>query len=139
MQSTTLTLLLASVVWSANSHGQEAGCREPAQAPSETEDSSAGLRAYIDPVTGELTDPPPDSLPPGNVTAGDSANAPNVFPESVSPDGTVSIDLGDRFITPLHAEVIDGKIVTCHRPAPETEQTDSETEFNSDGVSDEKR
>lgn len=125
----TLTLGIGTFLILAASHAIAAGCSDNSPEPEPATSPSAGVMAYIDPQTGELTEPPPGSLPSASVTAGDSAQAPARLPQTVSPDGTITVELGNRFMTELHAEVIDGKIVTCHRPtsqASDTTEADNE-------------
>ena len=94
----------------------DSGCTE--QVPSLP--PGGGLKVYVDPDTGELLDEPPP---------GQQAQAPAVrlreppIVEQVRPDGTVVADIGNRFVTELRVEVIDGKVVTCHRPVAEPSPT----------------
>jgi hypothetical protein len=41
--------------------------------------------------------------------------APDALVTETLPDGTVVADPGDRLRARLVAEVVDGKLVTCHR------------------------
>jgi len=63
----------------------------------------------VDPDTGELLDRP---LPAGVEPMPD---APDALVTETLPDGTVVADPGDRLRARLVAEVVDGKLVTCHR------------------------
>lgn len=106
-----------------------------------------GLRAYVDPETGELLDGPP---PGQRVESGDTpatagqaqrAGEPNEkgLKVTVAPNGMRVIELGDRFLTELHAEMIDGKLVTCHRyvPGMRAGEVDSAQENSTEAVSNE--
>jgi hypothetical protein len=42
--------------------------------------------------------------------------------QEVRPNGTVVADISGRFDTALVAEVIDGKLVTCHQPIESPEK-----------------
>ena len=89
----------------------DSGCQQPSEAGIH----APGLKAYVDPLTGELiSEPPASSSPDEGLSAPRPADYPPVE-EQVRPDGTVVADVGDRFITQLRAEVIDGQLVTCHR------------------------
>ncbi len=75
-----------------------------------------GLRAFVDPETGELTSAPPDDQA---LDGPDSANARKNLSEvkiTTRPNGEMVADVGDRFQRELRAEIIDGKLVTCHAP-----------------------
>jgi len=100
--------------------GPPPGCTpETTETPA---DRAPGLRAYVDPQTGELTEKPPSDRSGASTqqqtprTAAQAA-APEPFVEVIRPDGSVAIDIGDRFLMELHAEVVNGKVVLCHRPA----------------------
>lgn len=89
----------------------DSACQQPSDAASD----APGLKAHVDPLTGELISEAPLSSGPD---AGLRAPQPTDYPpvvEQVRPDGTVVADVGDRFMTQLRAEVIDGQLVTCHR------------------------
>lgn len=76
-----------------------------------------GLKVYVDPDTGELlSEPPPgaETLAPDLPAA--THNLADV-PVETRADGTIVADVGDRYVTELHVEMIDGQLVTCHRPA----------------------
>lgn len=73
-------------------------------------DASARQVVSVDPDTGELI---ASKRPP---------NAPPVKQRDTGPvqtrelpDGTVIAEVGDRFRAHLVAEIVDGKLVTCHR------------------------
>jgi hypothetical protein len=87
-------------------------------------DAAAGLKAYVDPATGELLDRPPPGEPPAAPPEPPAA-APEI-PVHVRPDGTVVADISDRFMNDLRVEIIDGKVVTCHRVAPAAGPTQRE-------------
>jgi hypothetical protein len=87
-------------------------------------DAAAGLKAYVDPATGELIDRPPAGEPPA-APAEPPATAPEI-PVQVRPDGTVVADISDRFMNDVRVEIIDGKVVTCHRAAPAAGATQRE-------------
>lgn len=80
---------------------------------------SAGLRVHVDPQTGKLLDRPPEGETPEPLPEQPAA-AEDDIPVVVRPDGTVVADIGDRYRTALHAEIVDGELVTCHRPVGET-------------------
>ena len=103
-----LHFALAAPAWAS-----ESGCTgvpsSNGNAPGEA------LKIYVDPKTGELL----SEAPPGEHLA---APAKIVQPQElgeiqqeVRPDGSVVADIGDRFITELRVEIVDGKTVTCHR------------------------
>ncbi|MGH9365715.1 MAG: hypothetical protein ACRD1B_10705 [Thermoanaerobaculia bacterium] len=75
---------------------------------------SAGMKAYIDPDTGEFLEQPPKGAEP-LVTP--SAVLPEPVPvEAPGPAGGVKVDVGGRFQTPLEATIgPDGKSVVRHR------------------------
>lgn len=93
--------------WAASS-----GCGEDHQTHRDE-----GLKAYIDPDTGELLSEPPPGEAAG---AAEGAQAEPTIPEptvQTLPDGTLMLDLSDQPANELRAEIIDGKLVTCHRPS----------------------
>jgi hypothetical protein len=83
---------------------------------------SGGIRAYIDPATGQLVDTPPDSVPAPQLPA-DGVKTPVEEPveiQSPVPGGGIKVDLKGRFRGPLTATVgPDGKIVIQHKPCDE--------------------
>jgi hypothetical protein len=106
-----LLFALAAPVWAS-----ESGCT--GVTPSAGVPSGEGQIAYVDPETGELLSEPP---------AGEQLEPPVQPPVSgeirqeVLPDGSVVAYLGDRFMTTLRVEIVDGKVVTCHRSAVEAQ------------------
>lgn len=98
-------------------------------------EGEAGLRAVIDPETGEFIVPPPamqeelrhafEALQVRGLDIGD-------MEQRVRPDGTVMAPLGTRFITPLMVTVDhDGNLHYSHGPqlgtAPETDTEEEST------------
>ncbi|MHC4984477.1 MAG: post-PEP-CTERM-1 domain-containing protein, partial [Planctomycetota bacterium] len=79
---------------------------------------SSGFRAYVDPETGELTEPPSDALaeePPA--AAFSTSHEGLVETPSPAPGGGVMVDLQGRFRSPLTATVdADGKVRMQHGP-----------------------
>lgn len=95
------------------------GCSErgvpPATSAAASSAPTQGLKAYVDPETGELLSEPP----PGEPEAPDSASTAPEEPEyetETRPNGTRVLDLSKRPPEELQAEVVDGKAVFCHRP-----------------------
>jgi hypothetical protein len=85
-----------------------------------------GLRAYVDPKTGELlSGPPPGEQMEESVGIGQAPRLDEIRQE-VRPDGSVVADIGDRFITELRVEIVDGKAVTCHRSATKSQSPDTD-------------
>lgn len=70
---------------------------------------------YVDPETGELLPGPPAAEALPEATLIERAARPVV--QEVRPDGTVVADIDERFDVAVHAEIVDGELVTCHRPA----------------------
>ncbi|HKJ15884.1 MAG TPA: hypothetical protein VJ984_00860 [Xanthomonadales bacterium] len=64
----------------------------------------------VDPDSGELV----RSQMPQNAPPIQQRDTGPVKIEEL-PDGTVTADVGDRFRAHLVAEMVDGKLVTCHR------------------------
>lgn len=92
-----------------------------ADAPQE----SPGMRAYIDPVTGEFGVPPPGEAPSPEALAPGAAYSTSdeglVETPSPVPGGGVMIDLQGRFRGPLTATLdADGKMKMQHTPCQET-------------------
>jgi hypothetical protein len=80
------------------------------------------VKAYVDPDTGELiSTPPPGQAQPPEPPA--STEEPEYRTETL-PDGTVRLDLSERPPEELHAEVVNGRTVVCHRPAAEPSTVD---------------
>jgi hypothetical protein len=71
-----------------------------------------GMRAYIDPNTGEfVSEPPPGTEIAEEVPIG----ADEAIEEIKLPDGSVVVNVGDRFNIPLMATMdCDGKISQMH-------------------------
>jgi hypothetical protein len=75
--------------------------------------SAGGQIAYLDPVTGQLTSKPADSLTKGSALQA-QVNLPPIKITTYA-DGTVQADLNGRFRTPLMATIgCDGKLTTEH-------------------------
>jgi hypothetical protein len=58
----------------------------------------AGLRAFRDPVTGELRSPTAEELTRAREAREFAPKASQVFTTTVRADGTKSVDLGDAFL-----------------------------------------
>ena len=54
-------------------------------------------------------------------------------------DGTVVADIGDRFMTEVRVEVIDGKVVTCHVPVDPAAAAQDAEEQSTDASNDDSR
>lgn len=107
-----LAFVLAAPVWAA-----ESGCT--GVTPSAGVPSGEGQIAYVDPETGELlSEPPPGAQPVPLIDTSQTPDSGDIRQE-VQPDGSVVAYLGDRFMTTLQVEIVDGKVVTCHRSAVE--------------------
>ena len=109
---TALLMLLTAPVLAA-----DPGCSN--QHPeSELPRRTSGQMAHVDPATGELVS---ESVDPLATTP--SIAAPAVTDDTpaqvVRPDGTVVMDISGRFDQALVAEVVDGKLVTCHQSLPQ--------------------
>lgn len=117
---TVLLIALTAPVWAS-----ESGCTsEPP--PSDKKASGEGLKIYVDPETGELlSEPPPGEQleAPAEIS---QAPEPGELRQEVRPDGSVVADIGDRFITELRVEIVDGKAVTCHRSTEKPQPSDTE-------------
>jgi hypothetical protein len=116
---TVLLFALTAPVWAS-----ESGCKSAP--PPDKKASGEGLRIYVDPETGELLSEPP----PGEQleAPAEISQAPErgEIRQEVRPDGSVVADIGDRFITELRVEIVDGKVVTCHRSAEKPQPPDAE-------------
>lgn len=120
----SICFLLAPIGAQAGSAGLRLCSDVVLPVPAETV-VAGGLRAYVDPDTGELLEGP---SPGQDVSSKDSmSEAPRTqsstasddeFEITVAADGTQVIKVGDRFMTELHAELVDGEVVTCHRLPP---------------------
>jgi len=126
---TVLFFTLMETGWSS-----ETGCSGENSSHGET--PGAGQKVYVDPDTGELLSGPPASEQPEASSQVTQAPPPTEIQQEVRPDGTVVADIGDRFITELRVEIVDGKAVTCHRPAAETQPSDPETPIQADETPD---
>jgi hypothetical protein len=95
------------------------GCSEqrvpPAKSPATASPPTEALKAYVDPETGELLSEPPQGEPEAPDSAASAPEEPQYEAET-RPDGTVVLDLSERPLEELRAEVVDGKIVSCHGP-----------------------
>ncbi len=96
--------------------GAQAAGRDDKATPSpaaNAQSPNAGMRAYIDPDTGELLEQPPKGVEP-------LVTPSAVLPEPVQmevpgPAGGVMVDVQGRFQTPLEATIgPDGKPVVRH-------------------------
>jgi len=88
--------------------------------PQSSNPTQAGSRVFIDPATGKFVSEPPAGFTPQNDLPGIARDIPGQpdLVETVAPDGTVTIELGDRFNKPLVASVgCKGKITTTHTPS----------------------
>ena len=113
------------------------GCSDGSEAETTgAVETAPGLRVFVDPKTGEITDVPP----PGETLESPAPkNGVDGYPEiqqHVRPDGSVVADIGDRFITQLRVEVVDGKVVTCHRQVSDPRKADSKESGDPDLVKD---
>jgi hypothetical protein len=76
--------------------------------------SGAGMRAYVDPATGKLTDQPPPGQPPQAIPAAQSKSSAGLV-ETHAPGGGEMIHLQGRFQSPLVATVgADGTLHVGH-------------------------
>jgi hypothetical protein len=131
----SLGLWMALAPWAVFASGSGCGAAaEDDAAPSQAgDDTPAGQTIYVDPVTGELTDPPEPVAPDPDQVRGPQPPEPDLNVVRL-PDGTVRADVGDRFVTELRIEVVDGKPVTCHRPlTPAPEPSASKENGEGDG------
>ena len=116
---TVLLFALTAPVWAS-----ESGCTSAP--PSDKKASGEGLRVYVDPETGELLSEPPPGEQLEDPAEISQAPEPAEIRQEVRPDGSVVADIGDRFITELRVEIVDGKAVTCHRSAAKPQSPDAE-------------
>ncbi len=108
-----LRLTGASIVFSLTAFcspvfASETGCSATASQP-RAGNYRAGQVVSVDPDSGELTRarmPEGAKLPERDVTPVNTWELA---------DGTVVADVGDRFRSHLVAEMVDGKLVTCHQ------------------------
>ena len=76
--------------------------------------SGAGMRAYVDPETGKLTDQPPPEQSPQEMPAAQSTSSAGLV-ETHAPGGGEMIHLQGRFQSPLVATVgADGTLHVDH-------------------------
>ena len=101
------------------------GCSDSSEAETTgAVETAPGLRIFVDPKTGEITDVPP---PGETLESPTPKNGVGGYPEiqqHVRPDGSVVADIGDRFMTELRVEVVDGKVVTCHKQVNDPRKAD---------------
>ncbi len=116
-----LLFALAAPGWASDS-----GCT--GETPPEGKASGGGLRVHVDPETGELLSEPPPGAQLEEPAEISQAREPGEIRQEVRPDGSVVADIGDRFITELRVEIVDGKTVTCHRSAAKPQPPDTETD-----------
>ena len=91
------------------------GARRPS-GPAGAGEGSAGMRVYIDPVTGEFAEPPAGAVAAPSA-ASSTSDAGLVETPSPVPGGGVSVDLQGRFRSPLIATIgTDGKMTMRHLP-----------------------
>lgn len=85
------------------------GCSDTAETDASVSNQSSQV-VSVDPDTGALTRTarPADHKPVQRDTG--------PVETKVLPDGTVTANVGDRFRSHLVAEMVDGKLVTCHKP-----------------------
>jgi len=85
--------------------------------------AQAGRKAYIDPQTGELTSSPsPTRKTPQAGATPNLQKARQDVPMVTHPDGEVSADIRGLFMSTLEAEIVDGKLVTCHKKSGQRDQ-----------------
>ncbi len=77
-------------------------------------DAEHGMLLFVDPVTGELRDAPPEIVPPVQAPAGARAAAPAIVEEpGTTPAGGVTVELSDAFDTTMTATVdANGRLST---------------------------
>ena len=85
----------------------------PQDANTQHEMPEQGLRAFVDPETGELTHTPPPGEEPDLPQSRSSVEDPEVRFEQLE-GGEVAADVGDRFHRDLRVEIVDGELITCH-------------------------
>lgn len=93
---------------------QTGGCSEQSRPVTTGTDSpeQQGLKAFIDPATGELISEPVDMQP---AEAPAKAPAQPELPVEERPDGTLVLDLTENPVNELRVEKVGGKLVECHR------------------------
>jgi len=93
------------------------------QGAASSQPAQAGRKAYIDPQTGELTSSPPlTSKKPKAAITPNLQKARQDVPMVTHPDGEVSADIRGLFMSTLEAEIVDGKLVTCHKKSGQRDQ-----------------
>lgn len=134
---TTIPLILLFCSLTGPVWASESGCTSE-DSPAEKAQGE-GLKAYVDPDTGELLSSPPKGEPLEAPAAAAQATAPAEIQQQVLPDGSVVADIGDRFVTELRVEIVNGKAVTCHRSAATTLQPDPMAASQTDKMPDDGR
>ena len=84
--------------------------------------SSAGMKAHIDPDTGQFKNPPPGvppaKLPPEHADAFSTSSHGLSQRPSPTPGGGMMVDLKNRFLSPLTATLSpEGKLTIRHQPS----------------------
>lgn len=105
----TSTLVISCALGIQACQKQEPVTNEPGSAKSTPQEVPQGMRAYVDPVSGEYTTPPiiPDAKSTAPATAGTGATVPpdtRTPAEIKLPDGGVMMELGDQFQTDTRTE-----------------------------------
>lgn len=119
-----LSCLSSLLIFSGPAFAGTPGCSVHQSKPGVTQDT-AGQMAHVDPATGELVTESLD--PPGDAPVMRAEVVREPLKQEIRPDGTVVADIRGRFNTVLVAEVVDGKLVTCHQPLEQSEQPASST------------
>ena len=126
-----IALLFALV---APGWASESGCT--GVTPSDGKWSGGGLKVHVDPKTGELLgEPLPGDELQAPVVSGQIRD-PGKLRQEVRPDGAVIVHAGDFFMTELRVEIMDGKVVTCHRSAAEPQSPEPGSENYIENTSD---
>ena len=108
-----IPLIVLYFVLAAPVLASESGCT-PVPPPDE-KTSHESLKVYVDPETGELLSAPPPGEQLEAAAKLSQSRDPGEIQQEARPDGSVVADIGERFITELRVEIVDGKAVTCHR------------------------
>ena len=129
-----IALLFATAApgWASGS-----GCTD--KTPSVGKASGEGLKVYVDPETGELLSEPPSGEELQAPVESGQPRDPSEMRQDVRPDGTVVVHTGDFFMTELRVEIVDGKVVTCHRQAAELQSPEPGSENYIEKTSDDGR
>ena len=117
MQHRRTPLLQFLVLSLSLSLGCEAAPDPTESSPDHTTSGTAGMRAYIDPETGELGVPPADQpiQPVLNPPPASRVESPELV-EEPGPVSGVMVDLKGKFNRPLTAEVgPDGQVTVQHQ------------------------